>query len=161
MSVLQDKKAKHDISPNQVWDEILLLRAVLYRIRELELRKVGLTPEQAGIIHAVKQSHNRIIPAQIAPISRRKPETISLMLRRMEKSGLVRLIKDLDKKNKIRVELTVAAEQKLEEGMEKFVQTEKVFDVLSAEELNEFSYYIRKLDARAMQIWNEIKVEQR
>ncbi|RAL69031.1 hypothetical protein C1G86_1403 [Dehalococcoides mccartyi] len=69
------------------------------------------------------------------------------------------MIKDLDKKNMIRVELTVVAEQKLKDGVENFVQTEKVFDVLSAEELNEFSYFIRKLDARAMQVWNEIKTE--
>jgi MarR family transcriptional regulator, organic hydroperoxide resistance regulator len=87
---------------------ILLTRArnLVFRARELELQRYGLTPEQALILNVVHNSLEKLTPAEMARLIFRKPHTVSAMLDRMEEKGLIKKTMDPNRKNMVRIVLT-------------------------------------------------------
>jgi DNA-binding MarR family transcriptional regulator len=87
---------------------ILLTRArnLVFRARELELQRYGLTPEQAIILHIIYHSKDKLTPAEVARLIFRRPHTVSAMLDRMEEKNLIIKTTDPNRKNMIRIEIT-------------------------------------------------------
>jgi MarR family transcriptional regulator, organic hydroperoxide resistance regulator len=87
---------------------ILLTRArnLVFRARELELQRYGLTPEQAIILHIIHNSKEKLTPAEVARLIFRRPHTVSAMLDRMEEKSLINKATDPNRKNMIRIEIT-------------------------------------------------------
>jgi MarR family transcriptional regulator, organic hydroperoxide resistance regulator len=87
---------------------ILLTRArnLVFRARELELQRYGLTPEQAIILHIIHNSKEKLTPADVARLIFRRPHTVSAMLDRMEEKGFINKATDSNRKNMIRIEMT-------------------------------------------------------
>jgi MarR family transcriptional regulator, organic hydroperoxide resistance regulator len=87
---------------------ILLTRArnLVFRARELELQRYGLTPEQAIILHIIHNSPEKLTPAEVARLIFRRPHTVSAMLDRMEEKGMIKKTTDPNRKNMIRIEIT-------------------------------------------------------
>lgn len=74
------------------YDLWLTLNRTTYRItraRSRELRKYGLTPEQSGIIFFIRNSGNNAKPIDISRWMLRKPQTITSIIDRMVRKGLV------------------------------------------------------------------------
>jgi DNA-binding MarR family transcriptional regulator len=99
---------------------ILLTRArnLVFRARELELQRYGLTPEQAIILHIIHNAQDKLTPAEVARLIFRRPHTVSAMLDRMEEKGLINKTIDPYRKNMIRIEIT-------EKGNEAYLLTTK------------------------------------
>jgi DNA-binding MarR family transcriptional regulator len=81
-------------------------RYALYRARELELLRYGMTPEQSQILFVIHGLKENATPGAIARETLLKPHTISGIVNRMEKKGLLKKTKDLNRKNQIRVSIT-------------------------------------------------------
>jgi DNA-binding MarR family transcriptional regulator len=81
-------------------------RYLTTRARKKELQRYGLTPEQAQVLFVAKALGNRATPAEISRLILRQPHTVSTIVDRMQKKGLVKKIKDLERKNMVRVSLT-------------------------------------------------------
>ncbi|MBN1191942.1 MAG: MarR family transcriptional regulator [Dehalococcoidales bacterium] len=92
---------------------ILLTRArnLVFRARELELQRYGITPEQAIILHIIHNSKEKLTPAEVARLIFRRPHTVSAMLDRMEEKNLIRKTTDPNRKNMIRIEITEKGNQ--------------------------------------------------
>jgi DNA-binding MarR family transcriptional regulator len=92
---------------------ILLTRArnLVFRARELELQRYGLTPEQAIILHILHKSPEKLTPAEVARLILRRPHTVSAMLDRMEEKGLIEKTTDPARKNMLRIEITHKGEE--------------------------------------------------
>ncbi len=90
----------------ELWWLILQTRRSMRRLREKELFQYGITPERAGVLYAVHVIGERATPAEISRFLLREPHSVSDLLHRMEAEGLVKKLKDLDRKNLIRVVLT-------------------------------------------------------
>lgn len=58
----------------------------------------GITPEQAGVLFCIKVIGKEATPAKISRYTIREPYTVSAMLNRMERKGLIKKVKDLDRK---------------------------------------------------------------
>ncbi len=87
------------------------VRYLAYRARETELQKYGLTPEQVGILFIVRALNGKLAPAEIARMSLLQRHTISSMVDRMEKKGLIKKNPDLKNKNRIRLTITEKGEE--------------------------------------------------
>lgn len=117
----------------ELWVLILHTRRSMRRLREKELFRYGITPERSGVLYAVHVIGERATPAEIARFLLREPHSISSLINRMEAEGLVKKVKDLDRKNMVRVVLT-------NKGHEAYKQTAKrdsiheVMSTLSEEE---------------------------
>ena len=101
------------------------------RLRDLELATIGITPEQTIILQVLGLSDGKSTIAKISDTFMRRTHSISTMVRRMEKQGLVRIIKYAKRK-----ELEVAITNKGRELQSKLPKKsiDAIFSVLSKEE---------------------------
>ncbi|MFC1983145.1 MarR family winged helix-turn-helix transcriptional regulator [Chloroflexota bacterium] len=132
---------------------VLLLRTarVFGKVRARELSEHGLSSAQVGVLVIAYTTGGNATPAEIMRQMHREPHTISALLRRMEEKGLVRRVKDLSRKNQIRIELT-------QNGMEAYCQStnreaiQKMFSALSEEERKSLKSALEKLKGSALKI---------
>ena len=138
--------AKEDFT---LW--VLLRQAghTVYQATQKELSQYGISPEQAGVLSIVQFLDNKATPAEISRWLLREPHTVSGILSRMEKKGLVRKTKDLVRKNLVRVTLT-------EKGKQAYYQSTKIESIrqimscLSEEECQQLSSCLKTLRDRAL-----------
>lgn len=94
---------------------LLQISEGMTRARENELRPYGITMMQSAVLFQLKQSGQAVSPAMIARYVFREPNTVSELLARMEKQGLVRQTRnsrrDPQDKSLIGVELTEKGEE--------------------------------------------------
>jgi len=84
------------------------------RARTNELRQYALSPEQAGVLFFIHSSNNNAMPAEIARWMLREPQTITSIIDRMVKKGLVKKNRDSQRRNVIRLSLTEKGEKAYE-----------------------------------------------
>jgi len=89
-----------------LWLFLAQVRTVMLRARQMELSRYGITASQASVLFVVNALGDKAMPAEISRWLFRQSHSVSGILNRMEKQGLVRRVKDLGKKNLVRVELT-------------------------------------------------------
>ena len=76
------------------------------RARQKELDRYGISAAQAAVLFIIQAIGEKATPAEITRWLFREPHSVSGMLSRMEKQGLVRKVKDLDGKNLVRIAMT-------------------------------------------------------
>lgn len=92
---------------------VLLRQAghVIYKSSEKELRKNGISIVEHAVLFIIQSIGHKATPAEISRWMVRERNSISALLTRMEKKGLIRMTKDLDRKNMLRVSLTKKGKQ--------------------------------------------------
>ena len=140
--------ASADIS-NGLWLLLNRTRHLIIKARQRELRQHGLSIRNSAVVQTVARLGHLSTPVKIARQLLLERHTISEQLARMEKLGLIRKVKDLGRKNLLRIELT-------EEGHEasrksaKRKSTTAIMSALTPEEQTELWYLLSKLHVRAM-----------
>ena len=134
----------------ELW--VLLCQAcnAMSRARENEVRKFGLSMMQAGLLLIVKAIGERATPAEISRWLFREPHTVSGLLDRMEKQGLVRKVKNLERKNLIRVVITEKGEEAYQRSRE-MKSIHMMLSCLSLEERKNLKSYLEALRNRAVE----------
>jgi MarR family transcriptional regulator, organic hydroperoxide resistance regulator len=117
------------------------VRYLAYRVRERELQRYGITPEQVGILFVVRASDGKLAPADIARMFLLQRHTISSMVERMEKKGLIKKNQDTNNKNRIRLSIT----EKGEENYQLSTRRGPIHRIMSSLEDKERSVFIRCL----------------
>jgi DNA-binding MarR family transcriptional regulator len=87
---------------------------VMARAIDNDLRSTGISAAQAGILFFLKTSTEPVTPSAISRWINRKPHTVKASLDRLEKKGFITRVKDLPKKNLIRVILTDKGDEVLQ-----------------------------------------------
>jgi len=122
---------------------------VISRAREKEVSRYGIALRQVAALHVINLLGDRATPTQLAQWLFRKPHTISSILDRMEKEGLIVKRKDLERKNLIRVSLTAKGREAHHHSMKR----ESIHDImscLSAAEIAQLRSYMDRLRDRAL-----------
>lgn len=124
-------------------------RHATYKVLEKEFKRLGVTPIQVVVLAVIQNTNNTVTSAEISrQISRAHP-TIAALVRRMEKKGLVKLIRDLDNKNWMRVVLQEQGLRVYSEAIKKEGILE-LFSCLSQEERKQLHNYLEKLQNKAL-----------
>jgi len=121
----------------------------MVRADENELRQFGISTPQAAVLCVVKTVTVPATPAEISRWLFRQPHTVSGLLNRMEKQGLVRKVKDLERKNMIRIVLTEKGEEVHQKSKEMKVIC-KIMARLSPEERSNLRTYLKALRNEAL-----------
>ena len=133
----------------------LILRqtyTLIYQAIEADLRESGCVPyTQAAVLFVVKAIGEPATPTEISRWLLREKHTVSELLRRMEKQGLVRKTKGLKRKNLVRVILTDKGEEALRQGMMKEKTIRKIISCLSNEEQDSLRGHLEKLRSKALE----------
>jgi DNA-binding MarR family transcriptional regulator len=78
----------------------------VYKLRETELKKFDISPQQALALICIYSLKNKATPAEVSRWLYREPNSITILLNRMEKLDLIKKKADLKRKNIIRLSLT-------------------------------------------------------
>jgi DNA-binding MarR family transcriptional regulator len=127
----------------------------LFKAREKELSKLGVTAMEAAVLNIVRAIGSEATPAEISRWLLREPHSVSGLLNRMVKRGLIKKTKDLKWKNLIRVTITDKGKEAYEKSLSA-VSVDNVVSALSADECEKLSSYLMKLRSRALE---EINVD--
>ena len=121
------------------------------RVRDNELRQAGISRIQSAVLFTVKTG---ILPATPTALSRcliRKPHAVSKLLDRMEKQGLIKKVRDLERKNMVRVVLTEKGKDAYHRAMENRKATNRVMSCLSQKERDNLRTYLERLRDSALE----------
>ena len=98
----------------------------------------------------VKSSEGPVTPAEISRSLFREPHTISGLLTRMEKQGLVKRVRDLDRKNMVRIAITDKGE-KAYRKLGDVNAIRNILSCLSAKEQENLKEYMIKVRRKALE----------
>lgn len=137
----------------KVWVLILQAADVIYRLRNKELRRYGITTSQAAVLYLIKSLGERATPARLARYQQRKPNTMSNLLIRMERLGLVKRAHGSERKNVVQVTLTDKGTAALGNAMRRD-SIREVISGLTREESLQLVPLLEKLNAIAASKYN-------
>jgi MarR family transcriptional regulator, organic hydroperoxide resistance regulator len=146
-----DDSAKFYSTEDEDQDLWLLLthtRYAVFRAREKELQRYGVSPEQVSLLFVVQALGNKATPAAISRHIIRQPHTVSALVDRMARRGLVKKVKDLDRKNLVRVVMTEKG-KKTYELSTKRGPIHRIMNTLNEDEKKAFRDFLEKLLIKA------------
>ncbi|MFC2047630.1 aldehyde ferredoxin oxidoreductase N-terminal domain-containing protein [Chloroflexota bacterium] len=112
-----------------------------------ELEQFGISTMEAAVLFVIQIVGRRATSAEIARWLFREPHSTVGYINRMEKKGLVRRVRDLNKKNQIRIAMTRKGRQVFAQS-EKTEEFKRIFNRLSEEERQQLGSLLEKvLDA--------------
>jgi DNA-binding MarR family transcriptional regulator len=133
----------HDtLNDSYVWGLLEHSTSLISRARELELAQYGITMEQMSVLHALLVSGGSATLDEIATFIIRQHNSVSTLITRMAKSGLV--IKEKQpRQKKFDVQITQKAREIVEAVPRKSI--EMFFAELTLTEKDQLATYLEKL----------------
>jgi len=141
-------RAPFDDEVYNLWVQIHRVVDLIVRARERELRRYGIPIRQVATLFAVHAFGSDATLTRLAQFLERRPHTVSSILTRMEKDGLVKKTNDQERRNVIHVELT-------DKGQTAYRHTTRresinaIIGELSSDEQKQLKRLLDKLEARA------------
>jgi DNA-binding MarR family transcriptional regulator len=137
-----------------VWMLLDYTRFAVARLRDYELSQIGVTPEQAAILQILNNRGGKSTIGKISQTWMRRENSVLTLARRMEKSGLVDILKYPGRK-----EFEVVMTDKGRKMCSRVTRhsIESVFTVLSDADMQKLSVYLRLLLDRACNILSLIE----
>ena len=133
----------------ELWVLLAQTREAMFNSRKKELSKYSITPRESAVLNFVQTLGDRATPAEIARWLLREPHSISELLDRMEKRGLLKKDRDLNRRNVIRVSVTERGLEMHHQSLKrKFIH--KIMFSLSDEESQQLRVYLEKLRDSAL-----------
>lgn len=124
-------RSHETINDAYVWGLLEHARSLIFRARELELAQFGITIEQMSILHAILINDGSATIDEVASITVRQHNSVSTLVNRMIKSGLIKKVKPLHEKKYLLL-MTDKAHRTVEKIPRKSI--EMAFSCLSKEE---------------------------
>jgi DNA-binding MarR family transcriptional regulator len=135
----------------ELWVLLAQTREAMLKSRQKELGQYNISPRQNAVLLFLQVAGDKATPAEISRGLFRESHTISEILSRMEKQGLLKRVKDLTRKNLVRVELTEQGRETCNRSTRR-ESIHKILSVLSSEERQQLELYLRRLRDKALQL---------
>lgn len=125
------------------WRRLDHARYMIFRLREKELAQVGLTPEQTQVLDIIYEAGGSSSINTIVQATQRQHNSMSTLITRMARQGLVRKTRTRRDKRVYRVTLT-------EKGISAYLSApkeifDKAFSCLSNKELDELGDFLQRI----------------
>jgi DNA-binding MarR family transcriptional regulator len=144
-------KASQGVSDHQLIVLLLQTRDLMLSLKRKELRNYGSTVEVSTMLLHIGKLGDKATPTELSRQLLRKHHSITGILLRMEKKGLIKRNKDLKRKNMIRVSMTEKGEAIYQEVKSEDV-LDKLVDILSDKQKQEMAGYLNILRDKAFDI---------
>ncbi len=144
-----EKTDLHVDPATALWMLIGRTSRLIGKARQRELAKYGVSVDASAVIFTVYSLGRQAIPASISRQLFLERHSVSQLLTRMEKDGLIRRVKDLERRNYVRIELTVKGRDALQRS-NKQRSVKPIISVLSETEQQELWILLAKLRERAI-----------
>ena len=132
-----------------IWGKITEVYDLICRARSVELRKLDLTAEKSKILRVLMVENGTSTINEISNLTLKRHNTISLIIKRMEKDGLVKREK-VDSSNRYKITIT-------KKGINLFEtmplnSIDLIFSALSSDEKETFLSLLDKLDKQTRHV---------
>lgn len=132
-----------------IWGKITEVYDLICKARTVELRKLDLTAEQSKILRVLMVENGSSTINEIADMTLKRHNTISLIIKRMEKAGLVKREK-IGFSNRYKITIT-------EKGIKLFEtmplnSIDLIFSALTSDEKETLLSLLDKLDKRTRHV---------
>ena len=131
----------------RLWKLLDHTRFMISRSREMELAELGLTPEQAYVLEILRQNAGKTTINDIVDITQRQHHSMSTLINRMTKQGLVSKQKDLNDNRKYDVVITKKGRRLTNEMTTESI--EEIFACLTDDEKVEMRKHLNSLLLKA------------
>lgn len=149
---------QQSLDPNYLlWVFLNMTSDALLKARQKELNQYDISNRQAMALLIIQAIDEKVTAAEISRWSFRETHTVTDILSRMEKQGLIRRDKNLHRKNLVRISLTAKGQEVYNKSLER-ESIKNIMSVLSEEERLQLSFYLEKLWNKALQ---ELGMEQK
>ena len=131
----------------ELWRLFDHTRFMIGRLREMELAEFGLTPEQSHVLYILVQNGGKTTINKIVEITQRQHHSISTLINRMTKQGLVTKIKTPDDNRRYDVVITKKGQSLLKMTTRNSIK--EVFSCLTEKDRKDFAAHLVRLDKKA------------
>jgi DNA-binding MarR family transcriptional regulator len=136
---------------------ISIAQNTIHKIIRKELKKIGLTPEQGAALIGIYALGNNTTAAELSRFSLREPPSTTIILKRLEKQGLISKNGDAHRKNISRISLTEKGIKYYRKAL-KIHALDRVFNKLSKEKRMKLWSL---LDEFKKQAFKELNIDQK
>jgi DNA-binding MarR family transcriptional regulator len=138
----------------KIADLLELTKDTLDKATQKQLRSFNLDISWSAIMSAIEALDDKATPAMIARVIMRKRHTVSYMLNKMEEAGMLKKIRDLDRKNRIRASLTSKGREIHDEYTSNCrpLYMAKIMSSLSGKEKEHLHEYLQRLNEKARNV---------
>lgn len=105
------KESKIEVPHLKTYTLLYLTRDALFRCVDRAVGKFGLTAEQYSVLSAIKQLEDPVRPTDIGRLVDHKVNTVSMIVDRMVRAGLVDRVRDLPDRREVRLVVTSKGEK--------------------------------------------------
>ena len=140
------------LSDDDLYNLWLTLRRtshVVMKARNKELSQYGMSAVTAAVLLIIHSLDSNVTPAEISRQILREAHSVSGLVSRMAKAGFVRKVKDLVRKNLVRVELTEKGRDAYDSASRR-ESIHRIMAVLSQTERKQLMLYLKRLREAAL-----------
>lgn len=134
----------------QLWWRLATTRRAISKARDKEVRPYGISAPQAAVLFVAQANGDRTTPGVISDWLLLEPHTVSGILRRMENLGLIRKVRDLDRKNMVRVTLTEKGKQAYRNSS-RIKSIRNIMSTLTHEQRSQLASFLETLQGKALE----------
>jgi len=143
------KTPERDRKERQLWALLHQTSHTVERAREHEMKECGISMMQAALLWVVRTIEPPATPAIISRWLSREPNTVSAMLNRMERKGLVKRVKHPQGRGMTEVLLTEKGDELRRKSIAEMRVIGNIMASLADEEVDILITALQKLRARA------------
>jgi DNA-binding MarR family transcriptional regulator len=121
----------------------------MVRARERDYARYDITNERRAVLFIIEHNGGRVAPVQIAREMFRELHSVTELLKRMEKAGLVKRHKGTGR-SKVEVTLTEEGREVLERSQDSETEM-RIFSALTRRERERLGHFLLKVRARALE----------
>lgn len=148
MNVKTKQDTDHDYD---MWVLLAQTRDVILEARENELRQYDITAWQAAVLFIIDATGGTVSPADIARWSLRKPNSVSGILDRMKKAGLIKKARDSRRKNMKAITITEKGYKVLKDSMKR-ESIHQIISCLTADQHQQLKAILETLRSRGFEV---------
>ena len=132
-----------------LWNLLSEVRDAIVKTREMEASQSGISASQTQVLFFIQTVDGPLTPAQLSRLLFRESQSVSGILSRMEKRGLIKRVKDLDKKNQVRIVMTEKGRQVYSRSTKRR-SIQRIMSSLSKEERQQLKSLLQVLMDRTL-----------
>ena len=134
---------------HNLWALLAQTTDLIRTIRQKELDQYDISPMHIAVLFVIQAIGSKATPSEIAQWIFRQPHSVSELISRMEERGLVKKVKDLKRKNQVRVTITEKGREAYQLAKRKSIQ--RIMSSLSEEQLQQLRSSLEILRAKALE----------
>jgi DNA-binding MarR family transcriptional regulator len=141
------KSSKSELNVNPavaLWMLLGRTSRLIGKARQRELGKYDVSIDASAVLFTVTTLNRRATPTMVSKHLFLRRHTVSQLLSRMEKDGLIRRLKDLERRNAVRIELTAKGKDIFRKSI-RHRSTRTVMSILYPDEQSEMQLLLTKL----------------